>query len=244
MLRRPLIIIMALAAAIATFKATAQDASAKPGHHGMVMAPDDRATITPDEDPGTSQAPAEETDSIGPTVVVAPGYTLEGKREFNPDPGRACWMSALLPGLGQIYNRRYWKLPIIVAGFMGLGYGTSWNARMFHDYQIAYQDIMDDDPDTKSYLDFFPPNVDESSLDKSWLEQTFKNRKDFYRRNRDLCIIGCVGVYLLCMIDAYVDAHLSHFDISPSISMDVAPAIINNPSTAKATAAIFWTLTF
>lgn len=171
-------------------------------------------------------------------------YNLDGKREFNPDPTRAVWMSALFPGLGQIYNRRYWKLPIIVAGYMGLGYGTSWNARMFQDYQLAYSDIMDDDPDTKSYLDFFPPTVDESSLDMNWLTQTLKSRKDYYRRNRDLCIICCVGLYLLCMLDAYVDASLSHFDISEDISMDVAPAIIVHPGGGKPTLGINWAFTF
>lgn len=171
-------------------------------------------------------------------------YGLDGKREFNPDPTRAVWMSALFPGLGQIYNRRYWKLPIIVAGYMGLGYGTSWNARMFQDYQLAYADIMDDDPDTKSYLDFFPPNIDESSLDKSWLSQTLKSRKDYYRRNRDLCIICCVGVYLLCMLDAYVDASLSHFDISEDISMDVAPAVMYTPGRIRPTLGLNWAFTF
>lgn len=179
-----------------------------------------------------------------PTVVTAPGYEMEGVREFNPDPTRAVWLSALFPGLGQIYNRRYWKLPIVVSGFMGLGYGTSWNNRMYKDYSIAYQDVMDDDPNTNSYLDFFPPNVDEGSLDKSWLQQTFKSRKDYYRRNRDLCIICCVGVYLLCMVDAYVDASLSHFDISPNLSMDVAPAMIINPATSRPTPALHWALTF
>lgn len=171
-------------------------------------------------------------------------YGLDGKREFNPDPTRAVWMSALFPGLGQIYNRRYWKLPIIVAGYMGLAYGTSWNARMYQDYQLAYADIMDDDPDTKSYLDFFPPNVDESTLDKSWLSQTLKSRKDYYRRNRDLCIICCVGVYLLCMLDAYVDASLSHFDISEDISMDVTPAVMITPGHSKPTLGLNWAFTF
>ncbi len=180
------------------------------------------------------------------TVVTDPSspYGLDGKRVFNPDPTRAVWLSALFPGLGQIYNRRYWKLPIIVAGYMGLGYGTSWNARMYQDYQRAYADIMDDDPDTKSYLDFFPPTVDESTLDKTWLTQTLKSRKDYYRRNRDLCIICCVGLYLLSMLDAYVDASLTHFDVSDDISLDVAPSILINPGNRRPTPALNWALTF
>ncbi len=72
---------------------------------------------------------AEMTQEEGHTVVVADDYPygFDGKKIFNPDPTRAVWMSALFPGLGQIYNRRYWKLPIVVAGFMGLGPSISWN---------------------------------------------------------------------------------------------------------------------
>lgn len=146
--------------------------------------------------------------------------------EFTPDPIRAVWLSALFPGLGQIYNRRFWKLPIVVGGFMGLAYGTSWNNMMLRDYTRAYSDLMDNDPNTRSYMDFFPPTVQESDLDASWLESILKRRKDYYRRNRDLCIISMVGVYLLAMVDAYVDASLAHFDISPDLSMDVTPAFI------------------
>lgn len=192
-------------------------------------------------------ADADSIDADAPLVVVTDPnspYGLDGKKIFNPDPTRAVWLSALFPGLGQIYNRRYWKLPIIVAGYMGLGYGTSWNARMFQDYQRAYADVMDDDPDTKSYMDFFPPNVDESTLDKTWLSQTFKSRKDYYRRNRDLCIICCVGLYLLAMLDAYVDASLTHFDVSDDISMDVAPTILITPGSKRPTPALHWAFTF
>lgn len=152
----------------------------------------------------------------------------EGKRIFTPDPTRAVWFSALCPGLGQIYNRRYWKLPIVAGAFLGLGYGASWNNGMLADYTRAYTDIMDDDPSTNSYMDFFPPNTLESSLNKSWLERTLKSRKDYYRRNRDLCIICMVGVYLIAMVDAYVDASLSNFDISPDLSIQASPAVISD----------------
>ncbi len=147
-------------------------------------------------------------------------------REFNPDPTRAVWLSALFPGLGQIYNRRYWKLPIVIGGYMGLGYATSWNNGMLRDYTRAYADIMDNDPNTRSYMDFFPSTTTEESLDKTWLTNVLQSRKNYYRRNRDLCIICMVGVYLVAMIDAYVDASLSHFDISPDLSMDLYPTLI------------------
>jgi hypothetical protein len=149
-------------------------------------------------------------------------------RTFNPDPQRALWLSALCPGLGQIYNRRYWKLPIVVGSFVGLSYGASWNNRMYKDYSKGYRDVMDDDPDTRSYMDFFPPTVEESDLDKAWLQKIMKNKRDYYRRYREICVIAMVGVYLINIVDAYVDASLAHFDISPDLTLDVAPATIDN----------------
>jgi len=149
-------------------------------------------------------------DSIAADTIPA-GF--DRRLEFNPDPTRAVWMSALCPGLGQIYNRRYWKVPIVIGGYVGLAYATSWNNRMLSDYTKAYKDIMDNDPDTKSYMDFYPSTTKEEDLDMAWLQRALKSKKDFYRRNRDLCIIGMVGLYLVCMVDAYVDASLSHFDI-------------------------------
>lgn len=152
--------------------------------------------------------------------------TLGRVRVFNPDPQRALWLSALCPGLGQIYNRRYWKLPIVVGAFVGLSYGTAWNNRMLTDYSRAYRDAMDSDPDTRSYMDFYPPTVQESDLDMAWLQKALKNKRDYYRRYRDLCIIGIVAVYLINIVDAYVDASLAHFDISPDLSMQVRPTVI------------------
>lgn len=163
---------------------------------------------------------------------------------FNPDPVRAVWLSALFPGLGQIYNRRYWKLPILVAGYMALGYGTSWNNGMLKDYTRAYSDLMDNDPSTRSYMDFFPPTTKEENLNKTWLSATMKHRKDYYRRNRDLCIIGMIGVYLVAMVDAYVDASLAHFDISPDLSFDWAPAVIPDGRNNLPSVGLQWALTF
>ena len=145
---------------------------------------------------------------------------------FDPDAMRAVWLSALCPGLGQIYNRRYWKLPIVVGGFVGLAYATSWNDRMYSDYQQAYLDIMDTDPSTNSYMDFFPSYYDEDDIDKSWLTNLLKTRKDTYRHYRDYCVVGLVALYLVCILDAYVDAEMFHFDMSTDLSLQVKPAII------------------
>ena len=195
------------------------------------------------------KTPLEAEEDDGDITVVTSDdyhpYGLEEKREFNPIPERAVWMSALFPGLGQIYNRRYWKLPIVVGGFMGLGYATNWNNGQLQEYSQAYRDLMDNDPSTKSYMNFFPPNTKEENLNKTWLTNVLKSRRDFYRRNRDLCIICCVGLYMLCMVDAYVDASLAHFDISPDLSIDWSPAIGIDPSPdRKLNVGIQWALNF
>lgn len=194
------------------------------------------------------KTPLEAEEEDGELTVVTDDdyhpYGLENKREFNPSPERAVWMSALFPGLGQVYNRRYWKLPIIVGGFMGLGYATNWNNGQLQEYSQAYRDLMDNDPSTNSYMNFFPPNTKEESLNKTWLTNIMKSRRDFYRRNRDLCIICCVGLYMLCMVDAYVDASLAHFDISPDLSIDWSPAIGVDPAERKFYAGIQWAFNF
>ncbi len=164
--------------------------------------------------------------------------------EYNPDPTRAVWMSALFPGLGQVYNRRYWKLPIIVGGYLGLSYATSWNNMMLTDYTKAYADLTDNDPSTKSYMDFFPNTTKEEDLDKNWLNGVLKSRKNMYRRNRDLCIICMVGVYLLAMVDAYVDASLAHFDISPDLTMDVVPTLIQDARGQRPAIGLHWAVNF
>ncbi|MBD5293544.1 MAG: hypothetical protein HDR93_00935 [Bacteroides sp.] len=175
------------------------------------------------------------------TLLIAHGG---GIRVFNPDPVRAVWLSALCPGLGQIYNRRYWKLPIVVGGYMGLAYATDWNNAMLRDYTKAYRDLMDNDPDTKSYMDFFAPGVTESQLSKSWLESVFQSRRNYFRRNRDLCIIGMVGVYILAIVDAYVDASLAHFDITPDLSLNWSPVLIQETRSPLPSVGIQWALCF
>ena len=130
---------------------------------------------------------------IDSTAIVADTLAREIEvSTFDPDAMRAVWLSALCPGLGQIYNRRYWKLPIVVGGFAGLIYATTWNGRMFSDYQQAYLDVTDTDPNTNSYMNFFPPYYTEDMIDQSWLKNVLKTRKDAYRHYRDYCIVGMV----------------------------------------------------
>ncbi|MBR0117443.1 MAG: hypothetical protein IKH02_10960 [Prevotella sp.] len=150
---------------------------------------------------------------------------------WRPDPKRAMWLAIVLPGAGQIYNRKYWKLPIIYGGFVGCIYAMRWNNMMYNDYSRAFLDISDNNPATQSYNQFLhlgnridPNNENNETRYKS----LFKKRKDYYRRYRDLSFFILIGVYALSVIDAYVDASLSDFDISKDLSLKVSPTVINN----------------
>lgn len=150
--------------------------------------------------------------------------------KWQPDPKRALWLALVFPGGGQIYNRKYWKLPLIYGGFMGCLYAMNWNNNMYKDYSQAYLDIMDNDPNTASFNSYLHLGAKITSANEDRYKQIFKSRKDKYRRWRDLSFFVMVGVYALSVIDAYVDAELSVFDISKDLSLKVEPTIMNNSS--------------
>lgn len=168
-------------------------------------------------------------DSASLSKALAP-KALRKKRNWatwRPDTKRAMWLALVLPGAGQIYNRKYWKLPIIYGGFVGCAYAMSWNNQMYHDYSQAYLDIMDDDPNTQSYNQFLHlgAQIDASNIER--YKEIFRKRKDRYRRWRDMSMFVMIGVYAFSVIDAYVDASLSEFDISDDLSLRVEPTVIN-----------------
>ena len=144
---------------------------------------------------------------------------------FRPDPIRSMWLALVLPGAGQFYNRKYWKLPIVYGGFLGCVYALTWNGQMLSDYSQAYLDIMDSDPNTKSYEKMLPPNYSIEGKEERF-KGIFKSKKDTFRRFRDLSIFAFGGVYLLSVIDAYVDAELSTFDISRDLSIQLLPTML------------------
>lgn len=174
------------------------------------------------------------TDSL--SIVVDTTFAPKKKAEqdwsaWRPDPKRALWLALVIPGGGQIYNRKYWKLPLVYGGFIGCLYAMNWNNSMYKDYSQAYLDLMDNDPGTQSYNQFLHLGMKiTTDADKKRFEDIFKKRKDKYRRWRDLSFFVMLGVYALSVIDAYVDAELSVFDISDDLSLRVEPAIINNGS--------------
>ncbi len=172
--------------------------------------------------------------TIRTTQLVLPSekaiHQLINEKRFIPDPKKALWLAIAIPGGGQIYNRKYWKLPLIYGGFLGCIYALNWNNTMYHDYSQAYIDITDDDPLTKSYENFIPQGYD-VSRNLTRIQDLFRRKKNYYRRYRDLSMFIMIGVYALSIIDAYVDAELSSFDISKNLSMKVRPSFIHDKNT-------------
>ena len=162
-------------------------------------------------------------------------------KEFKPSPTKAVIYSAIFPGMGQIYNRKYWKLPIVYGGFLGCMYAITWNGNQYSGYKNAYNDFTDSNPNTNSWADYLPYNLRNldadpakwPASDKSWFDNALKRKKDFYRRNRDLSYIATIGAYAICMIDAYVDAQLFDFEISQDLSFRFEPVIIPQATTTS-----------
>lgn len=170
-----------------------------------------------------------------PPLDEKPVSTDSLKKEVNrkiwvPNPTKATWLALVIPGGGQIYNRKYWKLPIFYGGFAGCAYALTWNSKMYKDYMQAYKDAMAGNMKASSIQDLLPPGY---SIPDSQLKELLRRRKDTYRRYRDLSIFAFIGVYLLSVVDAYVDAELSNFDITPDLSMRVEPAVIDNQMTGS-----------
>jgi hypothetical protein len=159
-------------------------------------------------------------------------HTVEQKKLF---PKKASIYAALFPGLGQIYNGKYWKLPIVYGGYVGLIYIFGWNNNNYSDYSQAYRTIAQfnsaaEMPATdRTYLDNFIKNPS-VNLDNpshfSYMKTSIKAGKDFFRRNRDLTIIAIAALHILSIIDASVDANLFDFDISDDLSMKLEPGSI------------------
>lgn len=202
--------------------------------------PTEEDNSRPVEEDGNQPAIALDVDAID-SVALSHLTTLPSadslanaiKAKFVPDPKKALWLAIVFPGGGQIYNRKYWKLPLIYGGFLGCVYALSWNNMMYRDYSQAYVDIMDSDPNTNSYENFIPKGYD-ISTNLTRIQDLFRRKKNYYRRYRDLSMFCMIGVYALSIIDAYVDAELSSFDISKDLSMKVRPSIIQDRSSVAA----------
>ena len=148
--------------------------------------------------------------------------------KFSPDPMKILWMSAVIPGYGQILNRQYWKIPIVYGGFLVCGYLVSWHGTLYQNYKIGYRDIIDNDPNTNGHLDILPPGYTIDMIGEGRFTTMLKTNQDQYRRYRDLSIFATVAYYGLTILEAYVSAQLYDFDITPDLSISVQPTLLAN----------------
>ncbi|MEE4285069.1 MAG: DUF5683 domain-containing protein [Mariniphaga sp.] len=167
-----------------------------------------------------------EADTIVPVQSLA-----EQEEEDIHSPRKATIYSAILPGLGQIYNKKYWKVPLIYIGFGTIGYFINWNNENYQLFRIGYDHLTDNNPETQDYLKIEAVRRNNYNLDNltefNNLKTALSKQQDYYRRNRDLLFISIVGFYGLNIIDASVDAHLFDFDISDDLTLKWEPSMMN-----------------
>lgn len=155
-------------------------------------------------------------DTIVPTTDSA---ALAAKKKKRHSPLKAALFSAALPGLGQGYNKKYWKIPIVYAGFGGLGYALYYTTTEFKNYRAAYRLQVDEDPLTYgSYK-----GIDDQA--------TLQSYRDYYKRFVDISAICTAVWYALNIVDAAVDAHLFDWNMNDDINVAWRP-VFNNTTTA------------
>ena len=205
----------------------------------LVVTLDDTTTVMPmDIKPSNKYMNMPST--ISDTVVVA---SLE-KPKFKPDPVRSIWMGAAIPGFGQIVNHKYWKLPIVYGGYLGFAYAISWNNSNYITYKNAYRDIIDGDPTTNSHIEILPRGYTIQMIGEGTYTNMLKTRQSTFRQWRDLSIILSLGYYALVLLDAYVDAQLYDFDISPDLVLNVQPTRIQRERNSPPAYGMHWSINF
>lgn len=162
-------------------------------------------------------------------ILTASGQITDADKQHSPH--KASIYSAILPGLGQAYNNKYFKIPIIYTGAGVLAYAIHFNSNYYKKYRSAYRDWIINDPNNKSYLEFIHPTMTEEQIRKennAWFEEALKSKKQYYRRYRDLSYIGMTVLYALQIMDAAVDAHFFNFDVSDDLSLNIAPTLLES----------------
>ena len=162
----------------------------------------------------------------GEVITIPP---IKSDEKFH-SPHRASMYAAIFPGLGQFYNKKYWKIPIVFGGFGGAAYAISFNSERYNYYRGAYRDFIIRDPANKSYLDILKgTNIDEAYIysNADWFQRYLNNSKQRFKRYRDLSYAGLVAWYLITIIDASIDAHFYYFDVSDDLSFQIDPTYIH-----------------
>jgi len=154
--------------------------------------------------------------STGDSLIIEGRDTLALKSYATRyDPRKALLYAAIVPGLGQIYNKKYWKLPLVYGGMIAIGYAinfyqdgyTTYKAKLYYNLENGYE------------------QDNESAPGDSYTTANYRRIVDQYKRERDFMIILMGGMYLLQMVDAHVDAHLKEFDLNPKLQLSVRPTV-------------------
>lgn len=163
---------------------------------------------------------------LSDSTVFAQTYPLDSLTYAKHSPAKATIMSAVLPGLGQVYNKKYWKVPVVYAA---IGISVSYYLKFqnkYQQYRRAYIDYNDRDDNTNYWKTMnFPPNID--------LPNTLTRNKDQYRTWRDWAIVAVGLSYALNIIDANVDAHLMDFSLDDNISLNIQPCFLEKDIDSK-----------
>jgi hypothetical protein len=171
---------------------------------------------------------------FSPTVLFGQSNRMVPPAGQKHSPRKATLYSAVLPGLGQAYNKKYWKIPIIYGGFGALFYMTRENTLEYRKFLEAYRYEVSDKstpPPENDYLGRYN-------------EQQLMSGKNLYRRNVEVGYILGGVLYILNIIDASVDAHLFYYDISEDLSMKLEPTMLSSPLAAKPVTGISLTIRF
>ncbi len=181
-------------------------------------------------------------DSVAVSTAAAAADTAKTNQFFLSSfrnlerPGKAALRSAIIPGLGQAYNRSYWKIPVIYAGVGALGYFLVTNNSTYQGLRYA---LIARNAGSKTDLYAAHPYL---GIDNPNGTRNLRFYRDGYRRNRDLTIIISVGAWVLNVAEAYVHAHLKEFDVSDDLSLRLHPNLINVPATANVAPGLTLTL--
>ena len=157
------------------------------------------------------------TDSLNPPKILEDSSSLKKTPSTRKEnrPRKALIWGAFVPGGGQIYNRKYWKLPIVYLGFGGLGYWTANSYTRYRCYRRSVLELIDDDPTTNYICPI--PGIDNPSLADL---NTYRQR---YRTQYERGILFTSVFYVLVLADAFVDAHLYSFDVNDDLSLSLGP---------------------
>ncbi|WP_276374746.1 DUF5683 domain-containing protein [Chryseolinea sp. H1M3-3] len=147
----------------------------------------------------------------GPDTVLLKSYASRY------DPRKALLYAAVVPGMGQVYNKKYWKLPLVYGGFFGIGYAINFYQNLYKDYRVQLfynlNNGLEDD------ADFNPDDPNK------YTTATLRTAVDKARRERDFWVIMMGAMYLLQIVDAHVDAHLKEFDVNPNLKVSIQPSV-------------------